>query len=163
LAQVAKQSYTILIVEDSATMRYAYNQVLEDRYHLIFADNPLTALTEVATHRPDVVLLDVNLRGARPTPGTEASKVVKNMDGLDICAAIKRSPYKDIPVIMLTGRDGLIDKVRGRLAHADCYLTKPVSSEALREKIREFLSPKIVAKRLLDETLYQTQTRRARR
>ncbi len=160
---MAKQSYTILIVEDSATMRYAYSQVLEDRYQLIFADNPLTALTEVATNRPDVVLLDINLRGARPGPSTEASKAIKNMDGLDVCAAIKRSPYKDIPVIMLTGRDGLIDKVRGRLAHADHYLTKPVSGEALREKIREVLSPKIVAKRLLDETLFQTQPRRARR
>lgn len=160
---MAKQSYTVLIVEDSATMRYAYSQVLEDRYNLIFADNPLTALTEVATNRPDVVLLDVNLRGARPIAGSETSKVVKNMDGLDICAAIKRSPYREIPVIMLTGRDGLIDKVRGRLAHADCYLTKPVSSEMLREKIHEFLSPKIVAKRMLDETVFQTQPRRARR
>ena len=45
------QTYTILIVEDSATMRYAYSQVLEDRYNLIFADNPLSALTEVATNR----------------------------------------------------------------------------------------------------------------
>jgi twitching motility two-component system response regulator PilG len=155
---VQQRSYSILIVEDSATMRYAYSQMLQERYQLIFADNPLSALTEVATNRPDVVLLDINLRHARPTvQSTEATRVAKYMDGLDVCAAIKRSPYKDIPVILLTGRDGLIDKVRGRLAHADCYLTKPVTSEILKEKIREFLSPKIVAKRLQGESMFQTQ------
>src|SRR5260370_433900 len=95
-ATVPDQTYTILIVEDSATMRYAYSQVLEERYNLIFADNPLSALTEVATNRPDVVLLDINLRGARPAPQTDANKAAKHMDGLDVCAAIKRSPYKDI-------------------------------------------------------------------
>jgi len=139
-------------------MRYAYSQMLADRYQLMFADNPLSALTEVATHRPDVVLLDINLKHARQSgQSTEATKVAKYMDGLDVCAAIKRSPYKDIPVILLTGRDGLIDKVRGRLAHADCYLTKPVTSEMLKEKIKEFLSPKIVANRLQGDAMLQTQ------
>ena len=80
------------------------------------------------------------------------------MDGLDVCAAIKRSPYKDIPVILLTGRDGLIDKVRGRLAHADCYLTKPVSSDELKDKINEYLSPKIVTKRMQGDTLFHQQS-----
>lgn len=151
-----QQAYTILIVEDSATMRYAYSQVLEERYRLLYADNPLTALTEVATNRPDIILLDINLRGARPGgQPIEANRVAKYMDGLDVCAAIKRSPYKDIPVILLTGRDGLIDKVRGKLAHADCYLTKPVSSDMLKAKIREFLSPKIVAKRLQGDAMFQ--------
>ena len=152
------EQYTILIVEDSATMRYAYTQALEELYTLIFADNPLGALTEVATNRPDVVLLDINLRGAKPSAQSE-NKVVKHMDGLDVCAAIKRSPYKEIPVILLTGRDGLIDKVRGKLAHADCYLTKPVSSELLEEKIRECLSPRIVAKRLQGDAMAQPQPR----
>lgn len=155
-----KQAHTILIVEDSATMRYAYSQALEDRYALVFADNPLSALTEVATIRPDVVLLDINLRSARPTASTaqEIDSAAKYMDGLDVCAAIKRSPYKDIPVILLTGRDGLFDRVRGRLARADCYLTKPVSGDELKEKIREYLSPKIVTQRLQGEAIFQQQS-----
>lgn len=144
-----EQAFTILIVEDSATMRYAYSQALEEHYTLIFADNPLSALSEVAANRPDVVLLDINLRHARPSAQLQGDRgIIKHMDGLDVCAAIKRSPYKDIPVIMLTSRDGLIDKVRGKLARADCYLTKPVSHEALMAKIREMLSPRIVAQRL---------------
>lgn len=154
---MSEQDYTILIVEDSATMRYAYSQVLEECYTLVFADNPLSALTEVVTNRPDVVLLDINLRGGRP-PEHDAGKAAKYMDGLDVCAAIKRSPYKDIPVILLTGRDGLIDKVRGRLAHADCYLTKPVSSDELKDKINEYLSPKIVTKRMQGDTLFHQQS-----
>jgi twitching motility two-component system response regulator PilG len=70
------------------------------------------------------------------------------MDGLDVCAAIKRSPFRDTPVIMLTRRDGLIDKVRGKIAHADRYLTKPVDHHVLRGTLREMLSGKTVARRL---------------
>ncbi|HWE63871.1 MAG TPA: response regulator [Chloroflexota bacterium] len=155
-----EQPYTVLIVEDSATMRYAYNQALEERYTLIFADNPLSALTEVATRRPDIVLLDINLRAAHlPAQQKNGKSVRKHMDGLDVCAAIKRSPYKDIPVIMLTGRDGLIDKVRGKLARADCYLTKPVDSVVLLAKIREYLSPRIVSQRLQTELTTQVRPR----
>jgi CheY-like chemotaxis protein len=157
--------YTILVVEDSATMRYAYTQALEDQYTLIFADNPLSALTQVAEHRPDVVLLDINLRGSKPTDiEGEDKDIAKHMDGLDVCAAIKRSPFKDTPVLLLTGRDGLIDKMRGKIAHADYYLTKPISSEVLREKIREVLSPKIVSERLQTGTVssYQVQPRTRR-
>lgn len=159
------QPYTILIVEDSATMRYAYSQVLEAQYTLLFADNPLSALSEVAERRPDVVLLDIDLRYARPTTHPQSDRaVIKLMDGLDVCAAIKRSPYSAIPVIMLTGRDGLIDKVRGKLARADCYLTKPVGSEVLKAKIREMLSPKIVTQRLHTKLSNPAQPRmRARR
>lgn len=154
-----QQPYTILIVEDSATMRYAYSQVLEERYHLIFADNPLTALTEVATKRPDVVLLDINLRSLRPTAQIDANQVAKYMDGLDVCAAIKRSPYKDIPVILLTERDGLIDKVRGKLARADCYLTKPISSDFLIAKVRDFLTARSGATDAVQEAGLQPQAK----
>jgi DNA-binding response OmpR family regulator len=70
------------------------------------------------------------------------------MDGLDVCAAIKRSPFRDTPVIMLTGRDGLLDKVRGKIVHADRYLTKPVDHNVLRSTLRDMLSKKTVARRL---------------
>ena len=149
--------FTILIVEDSATIRFAYSQALDDQYTLVFADNALSALTEVADRRPDLVVLDIDLRRARLPEQQNQKAVVKLMDGLDVCAAIKRSPYKDIPVIMLTGRDGLIDKVRGKLARADCYLTKPVRSEVLLDKIQEYLSPKIVSRRLQTRLTRQMQ------
>lgn len=138
--------FRVLIVEDSATIRYAYKRLLEGDYDLVFAEDPLGALKQVATVHPDVVLLDINLKDrARNMPGDAPAK---KMDGLDVCAAIKRSPFKDTPVIMLTGRDGIIDKVRGKIAHADKYLTKPVNQDVLRGTLRDMLSEKAVARRI---------------
>src|SRR5262245_28207401 len=121
--------FRVLIVEDSATIRYAYKRLLEAEYELVFAEDPLGALKQVATVHPDVILLDINLKDR--ARGAPADQPTKKMDGLDVCAAIKRSPFRDTPVIMLTGRDGLIDKVRGKIVHADRYLTKPVDQGVL--------------------------------
>ena len=138
--------FRVLIVEDSATIRYAYKRLLEGEYELVFAEDPLGALKQVATARPDVVVLDVNLKDR--ARGVPANQAVKKMDGLDVCAKIKSSPFKATPVIMLTGRDGIIDKVRGKLAHADKYLTKPVDQNVLKSTLRAMLSEKAVARRL---------------
>src|SRR5438067_5659014 len=138
--------FRVLIVEDSATIRYAYKRLLEADYDLVFAEDPLGALKQVATVQPDAIVLDINLKDR--ARGTPVDQPVKKMDGLDVCAAIKRSPFKDTPVIMLTGRDGLIDKVRGKIVHADRYLTKPVDQNVLRTTLRDVLSEKTVARRL---------------
>ena len=136
----------VLIVEDSATIRYAYKRLLQTEYDLVFAEDPLSALQQVATVHPDAVLLDINLKDR--ARGVPTNQTVKKMDGLDVCAAIKRTPFKETPVIMLTGRDGIIDKVRGKIAHADKYLTKPVDQHVLKSTLREVLSEKMVARRL---------------
>ena len=138
--------FRVLIVEDSATIRFAYKRLLEGEYELVFAEDPLGALKQIATVRPDAVLLDINLKDR--ARGVPADQPVKKMDGLDVCAAIKRSPFKNTPVIMLTGRDGLFDKVRGKMARADKYLTKPVDQDVLRSTLRGMLSEKAVARRL---------------
>lgn len=138
--------FRVLVVEDSATIRYAYKLLLEGEYDLVFAEDPLGALKQVATVQPDAVLLDINLKDR--ARGVPEDQPVKKMDGLDVCAAIKRSPFKDTPVIMLTGRDGLIDKVRGKIARADKYLTKPVHQDVLKCTLHDVLSKKTVARRL---------------
>ncbi len=141
-----ESSFCVLIVEDSATIRYAYKRLLESEYRLVFAEDPLGALKQVAVVRPDVVLLDVNLKDR--ARGAPADQPVKKMDGLDVCAAIKRSPFKETPVIMLTSRDGIVDKVRGRIVHADKYLVKPVDQDVLKTTLRDMLLQKSVARRL---------------
>ena len=141
-----ESSFCVLIVEDSATIRYAYKRLLESEYRLVFAEDPLGALKQVAMVRPDVVLLDVNLKDR--ARGAPADQPVKKMDGLDVCAAIKRSPFKETPVIMLTSRDGIVDKVRGRIVHADKYLVKPVDQDVLKTTLRDMLHQKSVARRL---------------
>ncbi|GAC1435196.1 MAG: hypothetical protein NVSMB65_09170 [Chloroflexota bacterium] len=143
------ERFRLLIVEDSATLRHAYTRILEGKYDLTFAEEALTALRLIATARADVIILDVNLKDPTPRPdAARGAKPPKKMDGLDICAAIKRSPFKDTPVIMLTSRDGIIDKVRGKLAHADLYLTKPIKEQQLQKALREFLYDKIVNNRM---------------
>lgn len=143
---MSEAPFRVLIVEDSATIRYAYKRLLGSEYELVFAEDPLGALKQVATVHPDVVLLDINLKDR--ARGVPADQPVKKMDGLDVCAAIKRSPFKATPVIMLTGRDGILDKVRGKMARADKYLTKPVDQDVLRATLRDMLSEKAVARRL---------------
>lgn len=140
--------FCVLIVEDSATISYAYKRLLDSEYTLVFAEDPLTALKQVAAVRPDVVLLDINLKDhARGAP---QGQPVKRMDGLNVCEMIKRSPFKDTPVIMLTSKDGFINKMRGKMAHADRYLTKPVDQDVLRSTLRDLLADKAVARRLKD-------------
>ena len=140
------RSLTMLIVEDSSTIRFAYKRLLDKEYALTFAEDPLSALRQIVKIRPDVILLDINLKdGARQA---ENLKPMKKMDGLDICAAVKRSPFKETPVIMLTSRDGLVDKVRGRMAHADRYLTKPIDPDMLRSTLQDLLGGMAAVRRL---------------
>jgi twitching motility two-component system response regulator PilG len=145
---VEVEPFRLLIVEDSATIRHAYIRMLSHKYDLSFAEEALSALRLIATTRPDVIILDINLKDPAPRPDAPTAKPPKKMDGLDICGAIKRSPFKDTPVIMLTGRDGIIDKVRGKLARADLYLTKPINEEQLQRALREFLYSKIIYNRM---------------
>jgi twitching motility two-component system response regulator PilG len=145
---VEVERFRLLIVEDSATIRHAYMRILGNKYDLSFAEEALSALRLIATTRPDVIILDINLKDPTPRPDAPTAKPPKKMDGLDICAAIKRSPFKDTPVIMLTGRDGIIDKVRGKLARADLYLTKPIKEDQLQHALRDFLYTKIIANRM---------------
>ncbi len=142
------ERFHLLIVEDSATIRHAYSSMLSEKYQLTFAEDALTALRLVATVHPDVIVLDMNLKDPAPRPDAPGGKPAKKMDGLDICAAIKRSPFKETPVIMLTSRDGIFDKVRGKLARADRYMSKPIREELLQRELREFLYSKIVTNRM---------------
>jgi len=148
---VEAERFRLLIVEDSATIRHAYTLILASKYDLTFAEDALTALRLTATSRPDVIILDINLKDPVPRadePPAAGKGLKKKMDGLDVCAAIKRSPFKEIPVIMLTSRDGLIDKVRGKWARADLYLTKPIKEEQLQRALRDFLYTKIIGNRM---------------
>ena len=148
---VEAERFRLLIVEDSATIRHAYTLLLASKYDLTFAEDALTALRLTATSRPDVIILDINLKDPvqrADEPPAAGKQPKKKMDGLDVCAAIKRSPFKEIPVIMLTSRDGLIDKVRGKWARADLYLTKPIKEEQLQRALRDFPDPKIISNRM---------------
>jgi twitching motility two-component system response regulator PilG len=119
------RSRTILIVDDSATVRKLVTVTLERRGHRVLAaGGVMEALSRLNEAEPDLILLDVSL------PHT---------DGFQICKLIKGSSNtREIPVVFLSGKDGFLDKVRGRMAGAVGYLTKPVEPAALVKAVESY-------------------------
>ncbi|MEM7585114.1 MAG: response regulator [Acidobacteriota bacterium] len=112
----------VLVVDDSATVRSLVAKALERRsYEPMLASNGMEALARLQEAVPDLILLDVTM---------------PHLDGFKICRVIKENDLTaHVPVIFLSGKDGFLDKVRGRMAGAADYLTKPVSAKTLLEVI----------------------------
>ena len=117
----------VMVVEDSATQRRAICNMVEEYGYLVMeAGDGYEALSLLEKERPDLILLDI---------------VMPGMDGYEVMSAIKKMEnMEDITIIMLTARGSLIDKVYGKVAGTDEYLTKPFKSEELIEKIGKYLN-----------------------
>jgi twitching motility two-component system response regulator PilG len=117
----------ILVVEDSPTTRKVVVLTLKQKgYKMIEAQDGLEALSKIDEERPDLVLLDI---------------ILPKMDGYKILSIIKENEeLKDIPVVMLTSKDGLIDKFKGKLAGSDAYLTKPFEPRDLISTVRKYIA-----------------------
>lgn len=137
---------SILIVEDSKTHRRNLRDALADEYDLHWAINARDALALAFTKRPNLILLDVNIE---PPPTDEVDKEGnpipgRNISGLEVCRQLKKSILKDTPIIVLTAKKGFIPRIKGRLAHANEYLTKPIETQQLLEYIYKYLgSPRV--------------------
>ncbi|MDQ6661000.1 MAG: response regulator [Chloroflexota bacterium] len=118
---------TVLVVDDSPTVRKIVQMTLQrENIRVITAGDGLSALTSVADEMPAVILLDIQL---------------PRMDGYHICQIIrKKLQFREIPIIMLSGKDGLFDKMRGRLAGSTEYLTKPFDSAELVHTVKKHLA-----------------------
>ena len=116
----------VLVVEDSRTQRkFICRMLMDNGYDAQQAADGYEALELLKTETPDLILLDIIMPG---------------IDGYKVMDEIKVMPgMKDIPIIMLTSRDSLIDKVRGRVSGTDEYLTKPFKSEELMQKVDKYL------------------------
>lgn len=115
---------TILAVDDSPVMLELVKRALERDYRVLVADNAVDALSMIYHEKISGLLLDVSMPG---------------IDGLELCRTVRNLPqFQELPIIMLTARDGLFDKVQGRLAGASEYLTKPFDAEQLRQIIGKF-------------------------
>ena len=117
---------TILVVDDSPTVRKIVQMTLQrEHIKVITAADGLSALTSVADNMPALILLDIQL---------------PRMDGYHICQIIRKNlQFRQIPIIMLSGKDGLFDKMRGRLAGSTEYLTKPFDSAELVRTVKKHL------------------------
>ena len=112
----------VMVVDDSNTIRRSAEIFLgQAGFRVILAEDGFDALAKVADHDPDLVFCDI---------------LMPRLDGYQTCALIKKSPrFSEIPVIMLSSKDGLFDKARGRMVGSDQYLTKPFTKDSLLQAV----------------------------
>lgn len=117
----------VMVIDDSNTIRRTAETLLTKAgCDVITATDGFDSLAKIADKRPDVIFVDI---------------MMPRLDGYQTCALIKNnSQYKHIPVIMLSSKDGLFDKAKGRIVGADDYLTKPFSKAELFEVLENFSS-----------------------
>lgn len=122
----------VLIIDDSKTiLRTAEALLSEYQCWVTTASDGFEALPIIASFKPDVVFVDI---------------MMPRLDGYQTCALIKANRnYRDIPVIMLSSKDGLFDLARGRLAGSDKYLTKPFTRQDLLSTIYSHVLPHLQA------------------
>ena len=119
------ESKNVLIVEDHADIAEMVGAYLEERDYIVdYAADGVTGLHLAVTNPYDAIVLDVMLPG---------------MDGLEICSKIREEAKSDVPIIMLTARDTLDDKVTGLDRGADDYLVKPFAIQELEARIRSLI------------------------
>ncbi len=120
------QGKTILVVDDSATVRKLISGKLEKSGHaVICAEDGVAGLAKIEESLPDLVLLDITM---------------PRMDGYEVCKQIRANPAsRNVPVVMISGKDGFFDKVRGRMAGTTGYITKPFGPETLMKALETYL------------------------
>ena len=123
---------TVMVVDDSKTIRKTADTLLKKAgCQVITAEDGFDALSKIVDHKPDIIFVDI---------------MMPRLDGYQACALIKNNKdFKSTPVIMLSSKDGLFDKAKGRIVGSDQYLTKPFSKEELLGAIREHVSSVNVA------------------
>ncbi len=119
------QKLKILVVDDSKTIRRTAETLLTNAgYEVITANDGFSALAEVVEHNPDIIFLDI---------------MMPRLDGYQTCALIKNNDrFRNTPIIMLSSKDGLFDKARGRIVGSDQYLTKPFTKEELLAAVKDY-------------------------
>jgi twitching motility two-component system response regulator PilG len=122
----------VMVIDDSNTIRRSAEIFLKQSgCTVVLAEDGFDALAKVADTQPDVVFCDI---------------LMPRLDGYQTCAMIKKSPrFKDTPVVMLSSKDGLFDRARGRMVGSDQYLTKPFTKESLLKTVSEYARKPVVA------------------
>jgi twitching motility two-component system response regulator PilG len=117
----------VLVIDDSKTIRRTAETLLAKEGCEVFtAIDGFDALAKIADHQPDIVFVDI---------------MMPRLDGYQTCALIKNNQvFKSTPVIMLSSKDGLFDKARGRIVGSEQYLTKPFTREELLGAIRTYVN-----------------------
>jgi twitching motility two-component system response regulator PilG len=117
----------VMVIDDSKTIRRtAENLLKREGADVVTATDGFDALAKIADQRPQIIFVDI---------------MMPRLDGYQTCALIKNNQvFKHTPVIMLSSKDGLFDKARGRIVGSEQYLTKPFTREELLEAIRKHVN-----------------------
>jgi twitching motility two-component system response regulator PilG len=117
--------FKVLVVDDSNTIRRSAEIFLKQGGHeVLLAEDGFDALAKVNDYQPHLIFCDI---------------LMPRLDGYQTCAIIKRNAkFSGVPVVMLSSKDGVFDKARGRMAGAQDYLTKPFSKEQLLQAVQQF-------------------------
>jgi twitching motility two-component system response regulator PilG len=126
LAQAEMTGIKVMVIDDSNTIRRSAELFLKAAgCEVILAEDGFDALGKIAEQHPDVIFVDI---------------MMPRLDGYQTCALIKRNDrFNTTPVIMLSSKDGLFDRARGRMAGSDQYLTKPFTQESLVEAVNLYV------------------------
>jgi twitching motility two-component system response regulator PilG len=116
------QGVKVMVIDDSNTIRRSAEIfLLQAGCSVILAEDGFDALAKIADHQPDLVFVDI---------------MMPRLDGYQTCALIKKNTkFQRIPVVMLSSKDGLFDRARGRMVGSDQYLTKPFTKESLLKAV----------------------------
>ena len=108
----------VLVIDDSKTIRRTAETLLSKEGCTVYtAVDGFDALAKIADHHPDVIFVDI---------------MMPRLDGYQTCSLIKHNKiFRDTPVIMLSSKDGLFDRARGRIVGSEQYLTKPFTKDEL--------------------------------
>ena len=117
----------IACIDDSKTVQKQVTMILQaSGYKVTNITDASTALRNLSRQQPMLILMDINM---------------PDINGYDLCSMLRRSQkFKEVPIIMLTGRDGIIDRMRAKIVGANNYLTKPFEPEKLLNVVKENLS-----------------------
>ena len=118
----------VMVIDDSNTIRRSAEIFLgQSGCEVILAEDGFDALSKIVDHDPDLVFCDI---------------LMPRLDGYQTCALIKKSPrFHATPVIMLSSKDGLFDRARGRMIGSELYLTKPFTKDSLIAAVARFCPP----------------------
>ncbi len=117
----------VMVIDDSKTIRRTAETLLtREGCEVVTAMDGFEALSKIADHDPQIIFVDI---------------MMPRLDGYQTCALIKNNrTFRNVPVIMLSSKDGLFDKARGRIVGSEQYLTKPFTREELLGSIRTYVN-----------------------
>ena len=118
-------TFKILVIDDSNTIRRSAEIFLKQGGHeVVLAEDGFDALAKVNDYQPHLIFCDI---------------LMPRLDGYQTCAIIKRNArFSGVPIVMLSSKDGVFDKARGRMVGAQDYLTKPFTKDQLLQAVQQF-------------------------